>query len=145
MVHIHHVRNCLLCHPPSLDVSDTPRGAVPSAGQPRSAYYSGGDRSLFVRADVTYVKQDFSLMLPARGDDGRQEPARYDFVVRERAASAGDLSVREANVQSGPCEQREAVLFALRRLTGRYVGSQTADWQEYLRDEGIVSGGGGSR
>src|SRR5262245_65228345 len=98
MVRINHLQNCLLCHPPSFDTSDKVRAGVPSpdgtGGQAPSSRgtggYSVGSRGIFVRADVTYLKQDFSVMLPVLKPDLRQVVERFDFFVRERVALASE-------------------------------------------------------
>ena len=48
-----------------------------------SVYYSRG-KGDFVRADVTYLKQDFSVQLPVANPGQWPAEQRYDFVVRER-------------------------------------------------------------
>jgi HEAT repeats len=74
VVRINHIGNCLLCHPPSLASSDMVRGAIPGTvqdtvpGQSAMPYGSGGPSCtpgpppIFVRADATYLRQDFSVM-----------------------------------------------------------------------------------
>src|SRR5262249_4232132 len=119
MVRINHRQNCLLCHAASFKATDRPRASVPSVSAPG---YDGS--GVFVRADVTYLRQDFSVSLPA-GGRGRS-PVRWDFVVRERAANVNDEILSRSRVDESPCEQRAAVLFALRELTGRYLGPKAA-------------------
>ena len=65
LVRINHLANCVLCHAPSHDRNDLVRGAVPLGGQPLPppvAYYEQGQN--FVRADVTYLRQHFSVQQP---------------------------------------------------------------------------------
>ncbi len=65
MVCLNHFRNCLLCHPASMDDNDKVRGLVPQPDQPQSSGGYGAQRQgIFVRADVTYLRQDFSLLRP---------------------------------------------------------------------------------
>jgi hypothetical protein len=105
VVRIPHLTNCLLCHPPSFSPRDLARGAVPSPGTV-SAGYNQGD--VFVRADITFLRQDFSVMQPVAQPDGSLEYQRLDFLVRTRPGSSAEADL-------GPA-QRQAVLFALREL-----------------------------
>jgi hypothetical protein len=123
LVRVNHLRNCVLCHAPSLSRSDKVRGRVPVVGEelpPSSsrAYYSK-DTGTFVRADITYLKQDFSVALPV--DNPGQWPAvqRFDFFVRERQATDRDIRESASRATAGPSEQHKAIHFALRELTGR--------------------------
>jgi hypothetical protein len=106
LVKINHQRNCLLCHPRSLSPGDPVRGAVPSPGQFQANYSQG---QFFIRADITYLQQDFSVMQP----EGHSGPAfqRYDYVIRSRRAGAKDLAQ--------DFKQRGAILFAVKQLIGK--------------------------
>ncbi len=84
LVRINHHRNCLLCHAPvnegvPLDPGNpggaAPEpvnggevtGAIPIPGQPLpspAAGYAGSPPEVFVRVDVTYLRQDFSMLQP---------------------------------------------------------------------------------
>jgi hypothetical protein len=111
LVRINHRKNCLLCHPPSFKETDFVRGIVPAPGRPASSasvYYQGTPEDLFVRADITYLRQDFSL----------QEPTseRFDYLVRVRAADKTDwLRFREKETRLIR-QHREPIVFALREL-----------------------------
>jgi hypothetical protein len=93
-------------------------GVVPTPGRPLSpAYYAErGTGSLLVRADVTYLRQDFSAALAV--DKAAPWPAvqRFDFLVRTRPATADE--VRRLGDPAAISPQRAAVLFALRELGG---------------------------
>jgi HEAT repeat protein len=131
LVRINHLGNCALCHEPSRDSRDLVRGAVPTPGQrlpapvTTPAGYDRGDA--FVRADITYLRQDFSVMQPVREPGPWPAYQRYDYLVCRRPATPEeqDLATRE---EPRPCPQREAALFALRALTGQDGGSTAADW-----------------
>src|SRR5262249_46643757 len=86
MVRINHLRNCLMCHPPSFAETDKVRGRVPPSNQPLAPFasgYGGSPNDIFVRADVTYLQQDFSLKLPVSNPGLWPEVQRFDFMVRE--------------------------------------------------------------
>ncbi len=130
VVRIHHKHNCLLCHPASRSENDLVSGVVPDPfrrqgdripfqGSP-SQYYGGSDPDeLLVRADVSYLQQDFSVM--------HEDNERFDYLVRTREATPEEVAAAEVippeSTEQYP--QREAVLYALRNLTGRSPG----DWR----------------
>jgi hypothetical protein len=132
LVRINHLRNCLLCHAPNAaSVSRTSAevpGLVPSPDEPIDrfslVYYSRGMGD-FVRADVTYLKQDFSVMLPVANPGKWPAEQRYDFVVRERPATADEL--RTARPADYP--QRKAMLLALQALSGKDLGNDSSAWR----------------
>src|SRR5262249_52514970 len=90
LVRINHHRNCLLCHAPAQPgkpSAEITLGDVPVPGEPLPSPergYRGGVPELQVRIDVTYLRQDFSLLLPVA--DAHPWPAmqRFDFMVRTR-------------------------------------------------------------
>ena len=62
-----------------------PRSPIP--GQPLPTPFQGYGSSspdLMVRIDVTYLRQDFSAMLPVSVENPWPETQRFDFLVRER-------------------------------------------------------------
>jgi hypothetical protein len=87
---------------------------------------------LFVRGDITFLRQDFSVALPMAGlGGGNAATVRFDFVVRNRPlkpAEAKELQGKFVGRTTYP--QRESVLFALRGLTGQDAGDSTASWQK---------------
>jgi hypothetical protein len=156
LVRINHMRNCYLCHaasqaPSPLEVSiagKTPaglkkqiayeepcRGLVPRAGRALPvAYYAdraGGD---FVRADITYLHQDFSVSQHVANATPWPETQRYDYLVRSRKATPEEVASLAKQPADSSYPQRNAVLYALRNLTGRELGGATEAWQKYLED-----------
>jgi hypothetical protein len=117
VVRVNHLRNCLLCHaaaagPPTYAIV----APVPSPDRPlppvfSNAYYEARS-GMAVRADVTYLRQDFSVPQPV--EDPGQWPTnqRYDYMVRTRYATAEEL--RRPMPPTYP--QREAVRWALRQF-----------------------------
>jgi hypothetical protein len=135
VVRVNHLRNCLLCHPPSLARGDELprvrsaelRGEVPTPGQPLpppDQLYGRTDRRgdsvrQVVRANVTYFRQDFSLMHPVKDPDKWPEIQRFDYFVRAREVEPTTAEVLFG--RAGGCRnypQREAVRWVLARLTG---------------------------
>jgi hypothetical protein len=88
LVRLNHRQNCLLCHEPAYDQKD---GLVQPARN--DGYY---DDRFFVRADVTYLRPDFSVMIDTKTKRGFQ---RYDFLLRTRPV--GDDEIKKADKTSG--------------------------------------------
>lgn len=131
LVRLNHAQNCLLCHAPSRDDKDPVRGFVPV---PRSrAYYADRTSGVLVRADVTYLRQDFSVMHDMDKSNAGRNLQRFDYLVRTREATEKEQLISYGEGTS-PKEvpsysQREAILFALRKLTGKDLGPRTEDWR----------------
>lgn len=142
LVRVNHFRNCMLCHAPSLDTKDLVRGLMPVPGEqiPRAEYYSERRGGIFVRADITYLRQDFSVMLPVA--DSKPWPAsqRYDFLVRTRPITAEEKAAwlaRAVPPEVGTLsDYQRTILSALQRLTGEYAGTTAAHWRQLLREIG---------
>jgi hypothetical protein len=129
---INHLRNCQLCHAPSTSSRDVVRGMIPTPGQPLPQVYYQSTQGNFVRADVTYLKQDFSVIQPVVKHHPWPKQQRFDYVVRERELTLLEQPVPKSGPAIAPATpnypQREAVLYALRVLRGRDVGDSAAAW-----------------
>lgn len=131
VVRLNHLRNCLLCHAPSADKFDgVVRGLVPTPGEALPFLYYASQGGDFVRADRTFLRQDFSVNLPEKDAAPWPNEQRYDFVTRLRTASPGEVA--ELSSSSANYPQRDAVLYALRGLTGKDGGTSSARWRELL-------------
>ena len=84
LVRINHLSNCMLCHAPSLSKDDLVRGRVPMPGEDPPPLYYGEVTGLFVRADTTYLRQDFSVVQPVAGAGKWPGDERFDYMVRTR-------------------------------------------------------------
>ena len=122
VVRVNHLRNCLLCHPPSVATTDIVRGLVPSPSEaldsPSDVYNQRKPNGIFVRAEVTYLRQDFSIPQPVANPGKWPAHQRYDYVVRTRYAT--DAERQRIAPQTYP--QREAVRWAIRELSGAKGG-----------------------
>ncbi len=116
LVRVNHLSNCVLCHAASSSTSDLVRGAIPIPGSPLPIRYYHKESGPAVRADVTYLRQDFSLTHVVDESDTSRMWAllqRFDYVVQIRELPPGE-PVREPT--SDPYPQRDAVLAALAEL-----------------------------
>jgi hypothetical protein len=131
LVRLNHLRNCLLCHAPSASNEDgLVRGVVPTPGEPLPPVYYESQEGHFVRADTTYLRQDFSILLPDDEAGPWPHEQRFDFVTRLRTLPPGPA--KDLVAASGSYPQRGAVLYALRGLTGKDGGDSSARWRELL-------------
>jgi hypothetical protein len=130
LVRLNHLRNCLLCHAPSASKEDgLVRALVPTPGEALPVVYYEGQGGSFVKADMTFLRQDFSVLLPVEEAGPWPHEQRYDFVTRLRTLPPGKGTALPA---SGKYPQRDAVLYALRGLTGKDGGDSSARWRELL-------------
>ncbi len=123
-----------------------------------------------IRGDITFVQQDFSVLLPAdrpgaglpvalpprpvrgvpeRPGQPRQVPgvperaggSRYDYVVRTRPVTPREATLlREAARKRPDYPQREATLHALRELTGQDAGKSAKAWADWWESSGKPTG-----
>jgi hypothetical protein len=138
LVRINHHRNCLLCHAPgnTPDVSEEVLLAgVPIPGSPLSpSGYRGTSPDVVVRADVTYLRQDFSRLQRVPDSAPWPEMQRFDFLVRTRTLTDAEATKYRAEFarleKTSP--YREAALTALRSLTGQDAEPTAAAWRQVL-------------
>ncbi len=126
IVRVNHLRNCYLCHAPSTSDRDLVRGVVPIPGEQLPRMYYNDSHGSFVRADVTYLKQDFSVVQEVTKADPWPKLQRFDYIVRTREATLAEIALANApeaikeRVQDYP--QREAALNALQGLLEQAAG-----------------------
>jgi hypothetical protein len=143
LVRLNHHHSCLLCHAPGNTPNVAPEtltAAVPIPGEPlppsSQGYNTPSIPDILVRLDVTYLRQDFSLLLPVADAHPWPEMQRFDFLVRNR-----ELSEQEAKAFRDKLISREpgfvpphqrAALAALRELTGRDTEPTAQAWRKLL-------------
>ena len=115
IVKVNHLRNCVLCHAPAKDRDDPVLGFVPRQGEPIPASYDADSHGDFVRADVTYLRQDFSLMEDVPDPGKWPARQRFDYMIRQRELTDQEIAEKSEPAKSYP--QREAVRRALDKLT----------------------------
>jgi sugar lactone lactonase YvrE len=130
LIKINHPRNCLLCHAQSIRADDKVRGQVPTTDQSLTPPYYGGTNGTFVRADITYLKQDFSIPLTVENPGHWPNAQRFDFLVRERRATTAEIAASQKPAAGAPVsQQKQSLFFALRELTGADPGPAVEDWK----------------
>jgi hypothetical protein len=99
---------------------------------------------VLIRGDITFLRQDFSVSFPVPQPQLRPgaqplalpnflpvppppPPIRFDYVVRTRPVPTREQQLWKAKKED-PNPQRDAILFALRELTGKDHGRLTEEW-----------------
>jgi hypothetical protein len=142
LVRVNHHRNCLMCHAPG-NTPDVPpstvTGAIPTPGEPLPSPfdgYRGSSPDVFVRIDVTYLRQDFSVMQSVADAHPWPEKQRFDFLVRTRTLTDSEAEAfREKLTPREPgrfSPYHRAILAALRELTGRDTAPSADGWRRLL-------------
>jgi hypothetical protein len=143
LVRINHHRNCLLCHAPGNTGTVSPETLtvpVPVPGQPltppQQGYGANSNPDILVRIDVTYLRQDFSVLQAVEDANPWPEMQRFDFLVRTRTLTEAEAKTyREKLAQREPGQQspyQRAVLNALRELTGKDAEPTPDAWRKLL-------------
>jgi hypothetical protein len=142
LVKVNHNHNCVLCHAQSVSRGDGIRVAAPNPRSPLPppfslANYEGGGKggssvpsdTVFVRPDVTYLRQEFSWMLPVSNPGLWPSLQRYDFLIRTRPAIEGEINAAKTDRET---PQKRAVRRTLQAITGKDFGDKPADWRNGL-------------
>ncbi|WP_020468390.1 HEAT repeat domain-containing protein [Zavarzinella formosa] len=157
LVRVGHMSNCLLCHPPSFSDQDYARGLVPAPYQSPLPTYHTATKGAFVRADVTYIRQDFSVVQPVPDPVKWPGQQRFDYFIRTRpwtknevlrsATPREDIDAKREpvdsekkiglgkNTEAERYPERGALLFALRKLTKQDLGKTYEAWAAVVKPE----------
>lgn len=146
LVRINHHRNCLLCHAPAngivaeiragraraplLALVPLPENTLPSMSTP--VYYSTRPGDIVVRADITYLRQDFSLMQPVANPGNWPKMQRFDFFVRTRELTEEEAKRFPQPDATKPSEYKQTIAWALSELTGLNAPPEAAAWRAAL-------------
>lgn len=132
LVRINHLKNCAVCHPPSFGPGSQ-AGSVPDPKKPLLGGSYGATSDLFVRADETYLRPDFSYLQKVKKADPWPVEQRFDFLVRQTPLTAEEAeAARQKYQQTGLSPQRQALLRTLRALTSKDLGTTAEEWQPVL-------------
>jgi HEAT repeat protein len=135
LVRVNHLRNCLLCHAPSADKADLVRAPVPTPGKPLPVVYYDRSKGPTIRANVTYLRQDFSVLQPVDNADPWPALQRFDYLICLRELGPDESRDAAGVVAAGLARgypQRDAVLAALRGVTGKDAGGRRENWERVL-------------
>ena len=145
LVRVNHHRNCMLCHSPSdgKNIEESIVAEMPTHGESfpsgRNGYGSG-NRGNTIRADVTYLRQQFSRTMEVKDASPWPTLQRFDFLVRTREISEKDAKAweeikKEEQRPGYVSEYHRAALFALRELTGLDTAPTAAAWRKLLKGD----------
>lgn len=136
LVKVSHLSNCVLCHAPSFSTTDLVRGAVPIQGlaipgpATSPAYYAGPASAsvgrLFVRADITFLRQDFSVTQPVPNSGVWPKFQRFDYMLRTRQATPEEQKKGEKLAKT-ITPQKEVLLRAIEHISGKKISREDAD------------------
>jgi hypothetical protein len=153
LVRVNHHRNCMLCHVPAAPLNPPGNGddvkqmialvqvaPVPLPGEPLPPPSKGYDLNresseLLVRIDTTYLRQDFSLMQAVAEETPWPKYQRFDFFVRSRVLTkeeAEQYQNQAPQPQANGNPYQQAVVSALRELTGKQAGPNAQAWRNML-------------
>jgi hypothetical protein len=134
LVQVNHLRNCLLCHCAATSRSvDLVQAPIPEYGKPLPVVYYSRSLGPAVRAEVTYLRQEFSVCRPIENAAPWPAMQRFDYVTRERILSPGEVNLLGHTPPGTEYSQKKAVLFALRELTdGDRNRTTAAQWRDWL-------------
>jgi hypothetical protein len=125
MVRVNHHHNCLLCHAPA-NTDDVPTSVITApVPLPDRALPSGGgygrmsSPDIFVRIDMTYLRQDFSMMMKGENTENWPAQQRFDFFVRTRIVTPTEAADHEKQLSKQTPPNHAAAQMALRALTGQ--------------------------
>ncbi len=143
LVRINHHHNCLLCHSPGQrdrmsDETFLAEMPLPSETlSPPQSGYGSTQSPLLVRLDVTYLRQDFSVMQEVKDHGSWPSAQRFDFVVWKRELTkdeAAELRKRLTPREEGVLTPyQKAAVGALRELTGRDLEAKAEVWRKHLK------------
>jgi hypothetical protein len=142
LVRVNHLQNCLLCHVPAVG-RDLVTDVDPFAHRPTQTYdpgyhgptipgSSGGvwANRVLIRADVQFLRQDFSVTLQPENTESAAGSLRFDFLIRTRPAKPAEVQQWKYRANASEYPQREATLYALRAVTGEDAGPTTEAWHQ---------------
>ena len=138
LVAINHMRNCLLCHEPSLSRRDRTTGTVPNWDSPIPQQYYAHRHPDFVsvRADITYLKQDFSVVQPVVDHGAWPDKQRFDFVVQQKPLTPSKAIRTKKKFDRAKNRNREAIVFALKKLSNLSPKDNSSEsWKEILKQQ----------
>jgi hypothetical protein len=143
LVRVNHLKSCLLCHAsasPFSRAEDFFLAPVPVPSErlnPLPGYNQSQETPshLLVRADVTYLRQDFSVMQLVAVDSLDNWPIlqRFDFLVRKRVLSDKEAADLKTTLRPRLSPYHRVARKALRDLRGRDLPAKADAWRKLLK------------
>lgn len=139
LVRFNHLRNCLLCHAPAAGRDkDGLTARMPLSDEPLvpgpDGYHGSASADFRVRFDVTYLRQDFSLLMRVEKASPWPDIQRFDFLVRTRVINKQEAADYEKQIaKQGVPPSHAAAQYALRELTGREADATPQAWRKWLK------------
>jgi hypothetical protein len=118
LTRVNHLSNCLLCHAASTTFHDPVRGVIPDPSKPLPEGYYQPSSGPAVRADVVYLRQDFSVEQCVAEPKEWPVFQRFDYFVRRVEVPAKEAIAMADAARGRDYPQRQAVLFAIHELSG---------------------------
>jgi hypothetical protein len=129
------VKSSIVAAPSLASLIPLPNEPLPSISD--GGYGSNTFADISVRFDMTYLRQDFSLMLPVIDAAPWPTMQRFDFLVRTRELSPEEVQEYRQNAPTTAASYttpyQRAILLALRELTQRDTGPTSQAWRELLK------------
>jgi hypothetical protein len=144
VVRVNHHQSCLLCHAPANTGRVSPEtltAAVPNPTEPLSVpsqgYGPATSPDVTVRIDVTYLRQDFSMLQPVADANPWPEMQRFDFLVRARTLTDEEATAYREQFDKRepgrPSAYQRVALAALREMTGKDAEPTPEAWRRLLK------------
>jgi hypothetical protein len=150
LVRLNHHHNCITCHAPATSDSEfnksrmssdfvTATVTIPNDDSLSLFAYLGTEAfpDLAVRADVTYLRQDFSVMQKVENGMTGKAEERFDFLVRTREMKDYEVMLYRDWLRSQGrnylSPNHQAALTALQCLTGLDAGPTAKAWRQRLK------------
>jgi len=139
VVRVNHHRNCVMCHVPG-NLTDITVAPVPLPTQPLDGGGYGSSSfdvlarsDIMIRIDVTYLRQDFSALMPVDNAQPWPQQQRFDFLVRQRTLTDKEAAAYRDKLTSPDkaSPYLQAIVTALRELTGQEA-STPEGWRRIL-------------
>ena len=127
-----------MCHAPAVPgevPTQVTTAEVPRPDQPLPSPSDGYNNSIpevLVRLDVTYLRQDFSMMQPVADANPWPEMQRFDYLVRTRLLTDQEATAFPTPKAGLLSPYQRFTLAALRELTGRDTAPTPEAWRKLL-------------
>ena len=100
---------------------------------PTSPYESSDPDFVSVRADITYLKQDFSVVQPVVNHGPWPSKQRFDYVVQQTPMKRSKVNRTKKQIAKSKNLNREAIVFALQKLSNLSPEDNSSEsWKEIL-------------